>query len=160
MQIGLDVVTSANCKSRLQFYLLNLTSTDFFHLDLSIMASLTDRKPSMTWTKLLFSSLAITAIVIAIWILGPMLSRYLDKKDRIKTGLHGIRVRGIVTGKGQWKGRQIYFVYNYQGKYYDGQMDYGNYKRDDYNYYNSFKKGDSIEVLLDSLSPENSVLIR
>ena len=124
------------------------------------MAKKEDIKPSMTWTKLFFFMFTMIAMAIAISIFGPMSSRYVDKKERTKIDQHGKMVNGVVTGKRQSRGRGIYFIYTYKGISYLGEQSYGNYKRNDYKYYDSFEKDDSVGVMLDSLSPGNCYLIR
>ncbi len=105
----------------------------------------------MTWKKLFLNFIAISIIVVMILTIGPWFSKKQDEKYRRKIDQRGVEVRGIITGKRQFKGREIHFRYNYNGK------NFTNYE--DSKFYYHLEAGDSVIIKIDQDTPGNSYIV-
>ncbi|NOT91537.1 hypothetical protein [Ferruginibacter sp.] len=109
-------------------------------------------KMKTTFYKNIFWTLCAAVIIISVLHFGPRLSKLSFENYKEKINKNQITNRAIVTGTNTHKGKSVYFKYLYNGEVYKNNQGGDSL-------YERLSIGDSITIVMDSLSPEKSYVL-
>jgi hypothetical protein len=116
----------------------------------SIQNNIVVKKPG-SW-KGWFSLILFFVLLAVIFIGGPASSRFYTASYKKKVDKNGIILKTVIYQKSEHK-KSVYFKYFYQGTQYE-EYDA------DRDLYDNLACGDSVEIKIDTLNPDNAYIIK